>query len=216
MGKTVLLPKRREAIGKPNIGKMIIFCEGMTEKYYLDYFINIISKNKYTDVRVETESADGNAKTVFKFAEDFLEQEENNRKYANYKKSLIFDCDAPKNIHKVIEEMLASDRGYALLASNYLFEVWLLMHFEIVDKKLSKKKTYERLSAHLVNGYDKANPGIIREIIQNGSVEEAARNAAELAKRYKADGKSIKVDIVEMNPYTNVYELIEQFMAQIS
>lgn len=140
MGKTTLSPERRKAIRKENIGKQIIFCEGMTEKHYLDYFINIIHKNKFTDIRVETESANGNAKKVLKFAEEFLRQEENNRKYLNYKKSLIFDCDAPKNIQTVIGEMRAPEREYALLVSNYLFEIWLLMHFEIVSVKLSKKK----------------------------------------------------------------------------
>ncbi len=216
MGKTILSPERKKAIKKVNIGKQIIFCEGMTEKHYLDYFINIINKNKFTDVRVETESANGNAKKVLKFAEEFLTQEENNRKYLNYKKSLIFDCDAPKSIKTVISEMQASEREYVLLVSNYLFEIWLLMHFEIVNVKLTKRKIYEKLSEYLANGYSKADAGIIREIIQQGNIEEAIRNATELTEIYRSAGKTIGRDIEQMNPFTNVHELIEQFMAEIS
>lgn len=216
MGKTILSPERKKAIKKVNIGKQIIFCEGMTEKHYLDYFINIINKNKFTDVRVETESANGNAKKVLKFAEEFLAQEENNRKYLNYKKSLIFDCDAPKSIKTVISEMQASEREYVLLVSNYLFEIWLLMHFEIVNVKLTKRKIYEKLSGYLANGYSKADSGIIREIIQQGNIEEAIKNATELTEMYKNAGNNIIRDIEQMNPFTNVHELIEQFMAEIS
>lgn len=216
MGKTILSPERKKAISKENIGKQIIFCEGMTEKYYLDYFISIIHKNKFTDIRVETESANGNAKKVLKFAEDFLEQEENNRKYQNYKKSLLFDCDAPKNIQTVINEMRASKREYVLLVSNYLFEVWLLMHFEIVNVKLTKRKIYEKLSSHLVNGYSKADAGIIREIIKQGNIGEAIKNASELSEQYRKSKKTIYRDIEQMNPFTNIHELIEQFMVEIS
>ena len=216
LGKTTLSDERKKNIIKENIGRIIIFCEGPTEKYYLDYFANIINKSKYTDVHIETESANGNAKTVLNFAEKFLSQEENNRKYVNYGKSLIFDCDAPKNIQNVINEMQASDKKFTLLVSNYLFELWLLMHFEIVDKKLTKRKIYEKLSGHLVNDYIKADSGVIREIIANGSVEDAIKNAFNLVQLYESDGKTIEKNIIEMNPYTNVYKLIEQFMMEIS
>jgi hypothetical protein len=216
MGMTKLSKTRKTQTKKQNIGKIIIFCEGQTEKHYFDYFANIINNNKYSDVEVKTQCASGNAKQVLSFADKFLNKEENNRKYIHYNRNLVFDCDAPRNIQVVISEMLASDKKYNLVISNYLFELWLLMYFENVTTKLTRKKIYERLSNYLANGYKKADQGIIREIINNGNIEDAINNAAKLADIYKSNNKTIENDIKNMNPYTNVYELIEQFMLEIS
>ncbi len=217
MPKTTLTPERKVAIRKQYLGKIIVFCEGMSEKLYLDYFAGIINnKNKYTDIKVETESANGNSRKVFIFANAFLESENNNRKYLNYTKYLIFDCDSPKDIQSVINNMIASLKGYNLLVSNFLFEVWLLMHFEIIDTKMSKRKVYEKLGSHLNNDYVKANAGIIREIIRTGSVEDAIKNAQDLCELYESAGKNIENNIKDMNPFTNVHKLLEQFMLEIS
>jgi len=216
MGRTKLSKERTVEVQKENIGKIIIFCEGMTEKNYMDYFADIINKNKYTDIHIETESSNGNARNVLNFADSFLFEEANNRIYTHYNKYLIFDCDDPPNIQDVINDMISSDKEYSLIVSNFLFEIWLLMHFENVDKKLSKRQIYERLNTYLNKEYKKADPGIIREIVQIGSVEEAIKNCYELDEKYKLDKKLIINDIKEMNPYTNVHKLIEQFMLEIS
>lgn len=52
MGRTQLMPRRLPKTKKANIGRLIIFCEGKTEKFYIDYFAEIIMKNKFTDVEV--------------------------------------------------------------------------------------------------------------------------------------------------------------------
>lgn len=216
MGRTKLSPQRLVEIKKENIGHILIFCEGLTEKFYFDYFAQIINKNKYTDVQIEIQSAEGNARTVLNFAAEFMNMEENIRKYTNYHKYLVFDCDDPPNIQQVILDMLFSDKDYSLLISNYLFEIWLLMHFELINEILSKRKIYQHLDEHLKSEYKKASVGIIREIIQKGSVDEAIKNANILEEKYKSEGKLINGNIEEMNPYTSVQSLVEQFMVEIS
>lgn len=216
MGRTKLSRERAVEIKRQNIGRIIVFCEGMTEKNYLDYFAEIINKSKYSDVHIETETANGNSKTVVNFADKFLNDERNSRKYVHYNKYVIFDCDDPPNIQSVIDEVIALDKGYYLLVSNLVFEIWLLMHFENVNAYISKQKIYDKLGMHLNKEYKKADNGIIREIINNGNIEEAIKNARELEEKYKLEGKTILSNIVEMNPYTNVHSLIEQFMIEIS
>ena len=216
MGRTILTPKTINEIKREYIGKIIVFCEGKSEKYYLDYFKNIISKNKFTDIKIETESANGNAQTVFNFAENFLSKDENISRYTHYKKYLVFDCDDPYNIQDVIISMKKSSHDYTLLISNYRFETWLLMHFENLDNFVTKRYLSEHLSNHLRHKYKKADVGIIREIISNGSVEIAIKNGYELENKYKRLRKNIYSNITEMNPYTNLHTLIEQFMLEIS
>lgn len=212
MGRTQLSPQRLSETKKTNIGHIIIFCEGKTEKFYFDYFAEIIKKSKYTEVEVVLETANGNAQTVLNYANSFMSDEEHNHKYSTYGKYLVFDCDAPLNIQSVI--LAAKD--YELLISNYLFETWLLMHFEEVDTKLTKRQTYRRLSEYLNGAYLKGHKGKTREIIQNGDIEKAIDNAKILELQYTAEGKIAYTSIKDMNPYTNVHKLIEQFMVEIS
>jgi hypothetical protein len=220
MGRTRFSSGRLSATKRANIGRLIVFCEGTTEKLYFDYFAEIIKKNKYTDVKVVIESANGNAQTVLYFANEYMEQEENNRKFASYGKYLAFDCDAPSDIQSVILDSYSNNNEYQLLISNYLFETWLLMHFEDINERLSKKETYRRLKdrLHLNESYYKykGNKGKIREIIKEGNIEKAIDNAKKLEKQYHEQGKTILLSINDMNPYTSVYKLVEQFMAEIS
>lgn len=106
MARTILQSSRHSNFRDANIGHMIIFCEGLTEKLYIEHFVSIINKNKFNDIIVEIESAEGNASRVLKYAESYLKLESNNRKYSNYKKYLIFDCDSPPNIQATINKML--------------------------------------------------------------------------------------------------------------
>ena len=188
----------------------------MSEKHYLDYFKDIISKNKFTKIKIETESADGNARTIFNFAEDFLSRDENISRYIHHKKYLVFDCDDHPNILDVIRDMNNSSHNYTLLISNYRFETWLLMHFEYIYERIKKRDISIHLANHLNHDYKKADAGIIREILNNGNVEYAIKNGYELENKYKVEGKTITSNIKEMNPYTNIHTLIEQFMAEIS
>lgn len=213
MGRTQLSPQRLAGTKKTNIGRIIIFCEGKTEKYYFDYFTEIIKKNKYTDVEVVLEAADGNAQRVVNYANEFMLSAENSQKFSSYGKYLVFDCDAPKDIQPVVAQAANS---YELLISNYLFETWLSMHFEDVEVKLSRAEIYRRLSRYLCNEYTKGHKGKTREIVQNGDIEKAIDNAKALEQRYANEGKSVFTCIKDMNPYTSVHKLIEQFMVEIS
>ncbi|MDR0964638.1 MAG: RloB family protein [Clostridium sp.] len=137
MSRTQLSQQRLYATKEINIGRIIIFCEGKTEKYYFDYFAEIINKNKYNNI-------------------------------------------------------------------------------EVVDKKLTKRQIYNRLTSHLHSSYSKGHKGKTREIIQNGDIEKAIDNANTLTQQYANEGKSMTSNIKEMNPFTSVYVLIEQFMVRIS
>lgn len=90
------------------------------------------------------------------------------------------------------------------------------MHFEDVEIKISKGEIYRRLSEHLHNTYSKGHKGKTREIVKNGDIEKAIDNAKFLEQQYVAEGKNILTNIKDMNPYTSVYKLIEQFMIEIS
>lgn len=218
MSRIKLSAKRQMANRELNIGHIIIFCEGKTEKYYFEYFTSIIENKKYTDIKIVLESANGDAQSVLNYANKFMADENNIKKYSNYEKYLVFDCDAPKNIQSVI----AVAQNYELLISNYLFEIWLLMHFEDVTSMLRKSEIYRKLETYLNNAnrptssYKKGHRGITRAIIENGDIEKAIDNAKALVAKYENQGIGINSDIKSMNPYSSVYKIIEKFMVAIS
>lgn len=209
-----------------NAGKLLIFCEGYTEYNYLDYFRQYINYNlraKYSDVVIEPINAEGNAMHVYDFAEDFLRDDENARKYVYYEKHLVFDCDAPENIQEVITLMKHSDHQYILDYSNLLFETWLVMHFQNLkpDHDNSKRAIIRLMAQYLgVTTYKKkkAEKGIIGQILgSNGNerIRSAIENAKLLEAYWKAEGKTMDKDIAEMNPSVDIYKLIERLLDEI-
>lgn len=52
MGRTLLSPQRLSGTKETNIGRIIIFCEGATEKHYFDYFAEILKKINTTALRL--------------------------------------------------------------------------------------------------------------------------------------------------------------------
>ncbi|MDD6395543.1 MAG: RloB family protein [Firmicutes bacterium] len=216
MPRTKLSRERLVYVRETYVGRIIIFCEGQTEQYYFDYFADILNKDKYNDVEVKTELGGGNAQGVLNAANKFLKDEHNNRKFDKYKKYLAFDCDAPSDVQRVINDAAASANDYKLLVSNFLFEVWLLMHFEDITEEYKRQTIYNKLTEHLNVEYKKASKGIIRKVISNGDIEKAIENAKLLDEQYAKENKSIFSSIEIMNPYTNVYELVEQLLVAIS
>jgi hypothetical protein len=155
---------------------------------------------------------EGNSKTVLQYANAYLLDEKNNSRYSNYMKYLIFDCD-DKNVNsqEIINKAIKSNNSYEILVTNKAFEIWLLMHFEIVDAA-HKNKIINRLSNKLGHEYIKANKGIISEIIKVGSIKIAIDNAKGLCEKYENEGMNICNSINDMNPYTNVHILVEQLL----
>ena len=213
MGRTLL--RQREIEQKElYIGKILIFCEGYTEKNYFEFFKKLI-KDKFSNIVIETETIGSNARAVYNYAESFLKNDQNVSKYAVYDKYLVFDCDAPDDILDVIDDAKSSANQYQLLISSLLFECWLLMHIEILPAApLRKKAIGDKLTKHLdLDDYEnhKDDEGIIAKIIKGqDNLSNAIKNARDLRELYQTQGKTIETIIDKYLPYSEVYELVEQ------
>lgn len=219
-----LNPKIERTVGvkKQYLGKVLIICEGETEFNYFNYFSSIINNNrdKYSHIEIEFVKANGNSKAVLIRANSFLSTGNNASQYHTYEKYLVFDCDAPSNIDEVIKEMMESPHCFIMLLTNLLFETWLLMHFEVVDKPLKKIQVIKKLKEHLrISRYtskQKSSIGLIRKVIDGGdNVVAAISNAKQLEKEYEEMGYEIYKDVIKMNPYTTVQNLIEKILIEI-
>lgn len=213
MGRTLLSP--REIENKDlHIGKILIFCEGSTEENYFDFFKKKI-KDKFSNIVIETQRVGSNARAVLNYAEDFLSKDDNIYEYSTYEKYLAFDCDAPDDILKVIEDAKGSDNNYILLISSLLFECWLVMHLEEVEARpLRKPEISTILEKHLdLLDYEKHkdDEGVIAKIIKGDSnLKYAINNAKKLKRSYEQSGKDIEEIIKEKLPYSLMFDLVEQ------
>lgn len=229
MGRLVNNGKRVIAEPIPeHAGKLLFFCEGATEYNYLKYFKTYLEKNsdsRYTDIMVlEPINTKGNARHVLQYAEDFLLDDDNIRKYALHEKHLVFDCDAPDDIQDVIKDMQSSENEYVLDYSNLLFETWLVMHFYRLETKgaIRKAKIYETMRELLqVEKYgdkEKAAAGTIGAILGNNGnirIRHAIENAKELRKFWNNAGKSYQNNIREMNPSVGIDDTVERILDEI-
>lgn len=220
--------ERKISNPKPeNAGSLLIFCEGSTEYNYLRYFKSYLEHNlkaHYSNVVLEPINAEGNAMHVYNYAEDFLKNEVNRRKYDLYKKHLVFDCDAPDNIEEVLQLMSSSENEYVLDYFNLLFEIWLVMHFMIIKPEMNngKRAIYEAMRHFLkVDNYgsaEKANPKTIKKLLGddgNRRIRDAVENAKVLEAHWSELGRTIPDKIKEMNPSVSIHILIERLLDEI-
>lgn len=210
-----------------NAGRLLIFCEGATEYNYLDYFKIYLENNlqvQYSSIVLEPINTKGNAMHVYKYAEDFLLNDDNRSKYNLYEKHLVFDCDAPENILEVIHLMEESPNEYILDYSNLLFETWLVMHFQDLvpelpnDKRtiIGKMRDYLEVSRYTTKM--KASKGTIGKILGsdgNERIRSAIENAKVLEKYWKERGMSDMSNMKEMNPSVGIYKLVERLLDEI-
>ncbi len=227
MGRLVNGDRKITKVIPEHAGKLLIFCEGSTEYNYMDYFRKYLENNqkiKYTDVVLEPINAAGNARHVFDYAEDFLSDDNNARKYALYEKHLIFDCDSPEDIQQVISEMISSDNDFVLDYSNLVFETWLVMHFQemMPESKKSKSQVYAAMRDYLeVANYgsrEKAAAGTIAALLGSDGdkkIRDAIVNANNLERYWKEAGKHYQKDIEDMNPSVSVHRLVERLLDEI-
>lgn len=227
MGRLINGERKIIAPKPENAGNLLIFCEGTTEYNYLDYFKVYLEHNlkvQYSNIVLEPINAKGNAMQVYNYAEAFLEEDINRRKYELYEKHLVFDCDAPDNIEEVLQLMKESDNEYIIDYSNLLFETWLVMHFMILEPDMynGKRKMFKMMSQFLgVEKYgstEKADVGTIKRLLSddgNRRIREAIENAKRLDRHWKDLGKMVPLNIKEMNPSVSIHILIERLLDEI-
>lgn len=215
MARINLKEERSPRSIKQYLGNILLFCEGKTEKIYFNLFKSSIEKSsKYNNLVIKIANAEGNAQRVLNYGNDFFNKEENRMRYKNFDRYLVYDCDAPSNIQEVIKDSLESINNYKLLVSNPNFEIWLLMHYENINNKLSKYEIEKKLKERLnIEKYNKASEGYTRKIVGDGSrVKLAIENARKLDQEYQLEKLEIPNDITMMDPYTTVYRLMERII----
>ena len=120
---------------------------------------------------------------------------------------IVFDCD--QHQHKPETFKGAAEEGIGIAYSSISFETWILLHFTYSTRSYrSCEELMKVLDRHYPNGYDKAMNNLFEETA--GADHSRLQTAIANAKRLNREMLKVNVGkaTYELNPYTNVHELL--------
>ena len=194
---------RKRNIGKRSIRPVMrIFTEGeRTEINYVRGYISSYLKSKgYTahDIIIEQPNDSSPLGLLNAARQTRLPMDE---------MWIVFDCD--QHQHKPETFKGAAEDGIAVAYSSISFETWILLHFTYSTRSYrSCDELMKVLDRHYPNGYDKAMNNLFEETA--GADHSRLPTAIANAKRLNREMLKVNVGkpVFELNPYTNVHELL--------
>lgn len=177
--------------------KVLILCEGLTEKNYFNAMkedlglpktiaVNIFQSNK-VDCKGVVEEA------IKKAKREGLE-----------KIFVVFDHDNQAKRDEAFK--LAFDKGVSVIFSSICFETWFLYHFRNSTRAFVSEEELEREL--------KKCPGMVNYEKNNFKHYSILKDKLTIAKEYAVNNRlsviqnNLNLEIFNLNPYTNVDELV--------
>jgi len=177
-----MVRKRHSSKKKKINPKFWVFCEGKTEKAYVEYL-----RAKYRlPVKIIPEIT--GSKISDKLISSHISKKE---KHPKDKIFLLYDGD----VETVLERLLKITKG-KLLASNPSIELWFLLHYKNQTANITEADCIIQLNNRNRNIYKK---GVIDNKLKN-RLEGKQQDACDRAKQTVLFG----------NPSTNIFEFIEE------
>lgn len=189
------MPKNKEKRVKKQLSKIVwIFCEGETERYYLEHFKEDMKFSYKIEIDQDRSTA---AKKIYEKAHKKLKDYESEIS-DSFKVWLVFDKDY--NSDKELENIFKSSdkEGIEIAFSNICFEVWALLHFGNA-KRYTKPDDAEEALKKFYPGCQKPYKDLFHKIKKD--IENAIKRAEGLDKKEEPK--------YTINPYTNIYKLLQ-------
>lgn len=169
------------------------------------YFEELIKDKKLTGKVLFAEHIGTNPSKVL---EAVVQHLENNRKAIYEKKWAIFDRDSwsKEDVNSTIHR--AKQLNICVGISNESYELWLLLHFERLERHTSREDLNKKINEHFRNyfgvDYSKASQDIYRYMI--GYQNTAIKNAEYLMKMHIDRNGNINPE--QNNPITLIHQLV--------
>ena len=120
---------------------------------------------------------------------------------------IVFDCD--QHPHKAEAFQGAAENGIGVAYSSICFETWILLHFTYSTRAYPDAgELMKALDKYYPNGYAKAMANLFEETTgpEHLRLKTAVANARRLDREMQKVNPGKQVH--ELNPYTNVHELL--------
>ena len=183
----------------------LLVCEGeRTEPLYFDYFKRILPKHL---LEVQIIGAGDNTINVVKRA--ITERDKRAADHINppYDETwAIFDKDDFPDDHFNDAIQLANNNRIKNGASNQAFELWYVLHFQLLQTALNRKGYFAILTKILGFKYEKNDPEVMKAMFAKGNIQKAIKWAGMLEQMHTGKTPSASW------PSTNVYKLATRLL----
>ena len=151
--RKIRLQSRKEKL-KEDSNLLLIICEGKTEEVYFKEIKRIKRDSRLIIIPVDVKGT--HPKTLFEQAEKYVVEKGINIRRGD-QVWIVFDKD--NNIQRDIDTIIERSRrrSYDLGFSNPSFELWYLLHFELIRHRIDNDALNERLRRHILD-YEKGHP----------------------------------------------------------
>lgn len=208
------MPKKRSNSSREVKPVFHIYCEGETEEYYLEGYINkfysgnrrlkvikIEETNKNTAKELVTEAIECKKKCLEGDIFWVVYDRESEQKYSDELHKIAYDRAESKNI--------------SIAISNVCIEVWLLLHFQETVKPYNNyedlrtnSRLREECKKRSLLDYDKGDKQLF-EVFKKIEIDQARKRAECMNKITKNSADRSWTKPYQWNPYTNIYELLD-------
>lgn len=186
--------------------RFIIYCEGTnTEPYYFESF-------PVATAEVVTFGL-GRSKTSL--VERVMELAKKDEPDPEREIWIVFDMDIDRQKDKNLQRndfnraiQLAKEQGFRVAYSNDAFELWFVLHYQLLEAVMTRNEYYQLMNGHWVMSYERHGKGqqFCRSIYQrlHPNQTTAIRHAERLHQQQQAHQPA------DQNPCTTVYQLVSE------
>lgn len=212
------MPKPRGKKNKSVKPRLLIYCEGeKTEPYYIREYIAL----KHPTVRTLTSSVrveDTKKNTPVALVKEAIKAKRDEGAPATDEYWVVYDRESVNKysdaLHQQAFDLARSNTLYVVL-SNVCFEYWILLHFtdsaisaNCCDDVIKDSRFTSALSGAGILSYNKTNVDLAKKIVSQ--VATARERAKKINEQTKKSASAADIDKpYRLNPYTNMYELLD-------
>lgn len=195
------MPKKRPKSGTRSVQwRLLILCEGAKDRSESAYFKALINDRRNPDHRLEVKVVDTKKNTARELVKIAKKLKETDRDQI----WVVFDKDGYTLHAQAFDEAKAN--GINIAFSSICFEYWILLHFGYTTRPfVNCDELIAFLKTEYGYEYDKSNSNTYMEIKDN---LPQAKEYAKRCRLYQSQANPTGMPIYEMNPYTNIDELV--------
>ena len=185
--------------------RILILCEGKTERLYLQGIKNTLSRAVQRDVEINISQAKSSEPVTF--INEILQK----RNIAKQEKQpykeiwMVFDDDN-RNLKNIFQKL---EKERIMTAySSISIEFWFILHFEKTKKQFAKHEDAHKYLLCLKRDYEKTNSDLWKEF-ETLYLQNAKNNALWLRQQ---QGNPDMYNVFDCKPYTNIDLLVEKLL----
>ncbi|MBN2739063.1 MAG: RloB domain-containing protein [Spirochaetales bacterium] len=195
------MPKPRKKSGSRSIEKrLFIVCEGSKDKSESAYFKSLIKCCHFAGDKVEVRVIDTRKNT----GRELVKMAKKIKEFPFDEAWVVYDRDG-YTLHAETFS-LAKDNKINIAFSAISFEIWILLHFEFTTHVFQKSdEVIKYIKSKNYMNYEKSRTDVYSEL--KNKLKNAIKNAKKM-QNHQIDGNPHGTPIYNMNPYTNIDQLI--------